>query len=175
VGDIVNGPDGPRDPDDVEVAGERDAIDELDVEILDRISGLHGRLDGPPDDFDEEMVFAIAAAELGAELARLVEQELVAARGSDERIRAMSFVASSLTILLTLTKIAGDRVRIDGWLAPGARHDVQLRSRREGATDRRTAADDAGRFVIDRVRRGLTQVVVRLGDGRLIVTPTFEL
>lgn len=170
----MNRPDGTSDPDDVEVAGELDAIDELDVEILDRIAGLHDRLDGPPDDFDEEMVFAVAASELGAELARLEEQELVAARGSDERTQTMSFVASSLTILLTFTDVAGGRVRIDGWLAPGAGHNVQLRSR-EGAADRRTVADSAGRFVIDRVRRGLTQVVVRLGGGSLIVTPTFEL
>ena len=170
----MNGPDGTRDPDDLEATGERDGIDELDVEILDRIAGLHGRLDGPPDGFDEEMVFAVAAAELGAELARLEEQELVAARGSDERTQTMSFEASSLTILLTVTDVAGNRVRIDGWLAPGAGHDVQLRSR-EGDADRRTVADDAGRFVIDRVRRGLTQVVVRLGGGSLIVTPTFEL
>lgn len=170
----MNGPDGTPDPDDLEAAGEKEGIDELDVEILDRIAGLHGRLDGPPDDFDEEMVFAVAAAELGAELARLEEQELVAARGSDERAQTMSFEASSLTILLTITDVDDDRVRIDGWLAPGAGHDVQLRSR-EGAADRRTVADDAGRFVIDRVRRGLTQVVVRPGGGRSIVTPTFEL
>jgi hypothetical protein len=172
----VNRPDGRRDSDDLEVAGELDSIDELDVEILDRIAGLHGRLDGPPDGFDEEMVFAVAAAELGAELARLEEQELVAARSSDERTLTMSFEASSLTILLTVTDVADDRVRIDGWLAPGAHQDVQLRSRRAGgAADRRTVADDAGRFVIDRVRRGLTQVVVRPGGGPLIVTPTFEL
>lgn len=170
----MNGPDGTRDPDDLEAAGERDAIDELDVEILDRIAGLHRRLDGPPDDFDEEMVFAVAAAELGAELARLEEQELVAARGGDERTQAMSFEASSLTILLTITDVDDDRVRIDGWLAPGAPHAVQLRTR-EGAADRRTVADGAGRFVIDRVRRGLTQVVVRPDGGRSIVTPAFEL
>jgi hypothetical protein len=174
VGAIVNGPDSTRDPDDFEMAGEREGIDELDVEILDRIAGLHSRIDGPPDDFDEEMVFAVAAAELGAELARLEEQELVAARGSDERAQTMSFAASSLTILLTVTDVAGGRVRVDGWLAPGAGHNVQLRSR-GGAADRRTVADNAGRFVIDRVRRGLTQVVVRLGSGSLIVTPTFEL
>lgn len=170
----MNRPDGTRDPDDVEEAGELDNLDELDVEILDRIAGLHGRLDGPPDDFDDEMVFAVAAAELGAELARLEEQELVTARGSDERAQTMSFAATSLTILLTITDVAGNRVRVDGWLAPGAGHDVQLRSR-GGAADRRTVADSAGRFVIDRVRRGLTQVVVRLGGGSLIVTPTFEL
>lgn len=171
----MSGPGGTHDPDDVEVAGEREGIDELDVEILDRIAGLHGHLDGPPDDFDDEMVFAVAAAELGAELARLEEQELVAARGSDERIQAMSFVASSLTILLTITNLGGERVRIDGWLAPGARHDVQLRSRRASAADRRTVADEAGRFVIDRVRRGLMQVVIRPTGGRSVVTPTFEL
>ena len=170
----MNGPDGTRDPDDIEAAGELEGIDELDVEILDRIAGLHDRIDGPPEDFDEEMVFAVAAAELGAELARLEEQELVTARGSDERTHTMSFAATSLTILLTITDVAGNRVRIDGWLAPGAGHDVQLRSR-GGAADRRTVADSAGRFVVDRVRRGLTQVVVRLGGGSLIVTPTFEL
>jgi hypothetical protein len=98
----------------------------------------------------------------------------VAARGTDERTKTMSFAASRLTILLTVTDVADDRVRVDGWLAPGAAHAVQLRIR-ERAADRRTVADDAGRFVIDRVRRGLTQVVVRPDDGPSIVTPTFEL
>ena len=171
----MSGPGGTHDPDDLEVAGEREGIDELDIEILDRIAGLHGQLDGPPDDFDDEIVFAVAAAELGAELARLEEQELVAVRGGAESIQAMSFVASSLTILLTITNLGGERVRIDGWLAPGAPYDVQLRSRRASATDRRTVADEAGRFVIDRVRRGLLQVVIRPRGGRSVVTPTFEL
>jgi len=161
-------------PDEREEAGELDDLDELDGEILDRIAGLHDRLDGPPDDFDERMVFAVAAAGLGAELARLEEQDLAAARTSDESARTMSFEASSLTILLTVTDVADDRVRIDGWLAPGGAHAVQLRSG-EGVADRGTVADDAGRFVIDRVRRGLTQVVVRPEGGPTVVTPTFEL
>lgn len=161
-------------PDDVEEPGELDNLDELDDEILARLAGLHDRLDGPPADFDDRMVFAVAAAGLGTELARLEEQDLAAARTSDEATLTMSFEAASLTILLTITDVADDRVRIDGWLAPGGAHAVQLRSG-AGAADRTTVADDSGRFVIDRVRRGLSQVVVRPEGGRLVVTPTFEL
>jgi hypothetical protein len=160
-----------NEPGEFDEAGE---LDELDGEILARLAGLHERLDGPPGDFDERMVFAVAAAGLGAELARLEEQDLAAARTSDEATRTMSFEAPSLTILLTVTDVVDDRVRIDGWLAPGAAHAVLLRSG-EGAPDRSTVADDTGRFVIDRVRRGLTQVVVRPDGGRSVVTPTFEL
>jgi len=160
-----------NEPGEFDEAGE---LDELDGEILARLAGLHERLDGPPVDFDERMVFAVAAAGLGAELARLEEQDLAAARTSDEATRTMSFEAPSLTILVTVTDVVDDRVRIDGWLAPGAAHAVLLRSG-EGAADRSTVADDTGRFVIDRVRRGLTQVVVRPEGGRSVVTPTFEL
>jgi hypothetical protein len=161
---------GPGEPDEV---GEHDELDELDGEILARLAGLHDWLDGPPDDFDERMVFAVAAAGLGAELARLEEQDLAAARTNDESARTMSFEASSLTILLTVTDVVDDQVRLDGWLAPGAAHAVLLRSS-EGA-DRSVVADDTGRFVVDRVRRGLTQLVVRAEGVRSIVTPTFEL
>lgn len=162
---------GPGEPDE---AGELDELDELDGEILARLAGLHDRLDGPPDDFDERIVFAVAAAGLGAELARLEEQDLAAARTNDESARTMSFEASSLTILLTVTDVVEDRVRIDGWLAPGAAHAVLLRSG-EGAADRSAFADDTGRFVLDRVRRGLTQLVVSAEGGLSVVTPTFEL
>jgi len=158
-------------PDELDEAGE---LDELDSEILARLARLHDRLDGPPDDFDEQMAFAVAAAGLGAELARLEEQDLAAARTNDESARTMSFEASSLTILLTVTTVVDDRVRIDGWLAPAAAHAVLLRSA-EGAADRNTFADDAGRFVLDGVRRGRTQLVVRTEGGRSIVTPTFAL
>jgi hypothetical protein len=165
VEDVVNGPG------EFDEAGE---LDELDAQILARLAGLHDRLDGPPDDFDERIVFAVAAAGLDAELARLEEQDLAAARTNDESARTMSFEASSLTILLTITELVDDRVRLDGWLAPGAAHTVLLRSG-EGAADRSTLADDTGRFVLDRVRRGLTQLVVRPEGGRSVVTPAFEL
>lgn len=158
-------------PGDFDEAGR---LDELDGEILARLAGLHERLDGPPDDFEERMVFAVAAAELGTELARLQEQDLAAARADDESARTMSFEATSLTILVTVTDVADDRVRIDGWLAPGFAHAVLLRSG-AGAADRDTFADDTGRFVLDRVRRGPTQLVVRPEGGRSIVTTTFEL
>jgi hypothetical protein len=161
-------------PDDTGEVGELDDLDDLDGEILGRIAGLHGRLDGPPAGFDDRMVFAVAAASLGAELARLEEPQLAAARTSDEEARTMSFEAPSLTVLLTVTDVADDRVRVDGWLAPGAAHVVHLRSG-AGAADRSVTADDTGRFVIDRVRRGLSQVVVHPAAGRPVVTPTFEL
>lgn len=165
MGAVVNGP-GDFD--------EAEELDELDGEILARLAGLHDQLDGPPDDFDQRMVFAVAAAGLGTELARLQEQDLAAARSHDESARTMSFEAASLSILLTVTDVADDRVRIDGWLAPGSTHAVLLRSA-EGAADRNTFADDTGRFVLQRVRRGLTQLVIRPEDGRSIVTTTFEL
>lgn len=162
---------GPGEPFEANEAGE---LDELDGEILARLARLHERIDGPPDDFDQRMVFAVAAAGLGAELARLEEQDLAAARTNDESARTMSFQASSLTILLTVTDVVDNRVRIDGWLAPGAAHAVLLRSG-AGAADRNIVADDSGRFVLDRVLRGLTQLVVRPEGGPSVVTPTFEL
>ena len=169
----MTGPADRRNRDDVPMPDESAGLDDLDQEILDRIRGVHSLLDGPPPGFDERMVFALAARGLDTELARLEEDAPAAARGAEEIARTLSFEASSLSILLTIGDLPDDRVRIDGWLAPVGPMPVELRV--SGAADRRTVADDGGRFVFDGLHHGLVQIVARPLDGPSVVTPAFEL
>ncbi|HXF22466.1 MAG TPA: hypothetical protein VN597_18530, partial [Streptosporangiaceae bacterium] len=64
-------------------------------------------------------------------------------------------------------------VRIDGWLAPAAALQVELRLP-EPAVPRTETADQAGRFSFDGVPHGLAQLVVHPPEGGVrVVTPAF--
>jgi hypothetical protein len=159
--------------------------DEIDEAILAQLRDVHALLDGPPADLDDQVLFAIAAAGLGAEIARIEDEQLVGsgARGT-ERTRTVSFDADSLTIMVTITDVPDDRIRIDGWLAPGGRWRVELRRRMErpDAAESSTSvtADDSGRFVFPAVRHGPAQFVVHrrpggTDPGSTVVTPSVRL
>ena len=155
--------------------GEGDGpLDDLDARILERLDGLHEQLDGPPPGFSDLMVFAVAAHGLDLDLARL-EQGALTARADEEETRSLTFEADSLSVLLRVTGAGDDRVRLDGWLAPAEPAMVELRHP-GSAPDRSLTAGDDGRFVVEGLRRGLVQLVVRRGPGAAaVVTPTFEL
>lgn len=164
----------PPGPDDTPSVAGDGALDDLDALILDRLDALHEQLDGPPPGFTDLMVFAVAAHGLDLELARL-EEGALAARGDEEVTRSLTFEADSLSVLVRMTDAGDDRVRIDGWIAPAERAVVELRHPANGP-DKRVDAGDDGRFVVDGLRRGLVQLVVRRGSGAgPVVTPTFEL
>ena len=159
--------------------------DETDEAILAQLRDVHALLDGPPVDLDDQVLFAIAAAGLGAEIARFQDEQLVGsgARGT-ERSRTVGFDADSLTIMVTVIDVPDDRIRIDGWLAPGGRWRVEVRLRGEGpdAAESSTSvtADDSGRFVFPAVRHGLAQFVVHrrpggTDPGSTVVTPSVRL
>ena len=152
------------------------ALDDVDAQVLDRLGELHDRLDGPPPGFTDLMVFAVAAHGLEVELARLEEGMAAAvARSGEEVARSLTFEASSVSILLRVADAGEDRVRLDGWLAPAVRAVVEVRTR-DGDGDRTVEPGDDGRFVVDGLRHGFVQVVVRRGpDEPVVVTPTFEL
>ena len=152
------------------------ALDDVDAQVLDRLGALYDSVDGPPPGFTDLMVFAVAAHGLEVELARLEEGMAVpAARGGEEVARSLTFEASSVSILLRVADAGGDRVRLDGWLAPAVRAVVEVRTR-GGDGDRSVEPGADGRFVVDALRRGFVQLVVRRGpDEPLVVTPTFEL
>ncbi len=162
-------------PDDDAMAEADGMLDALDADVLDRLDALHDLVDGPPPGFTDLMVFAVAAHGLEVELARLEEEVAApAARAGEEATRSMTFEADSLSILLRVVDAGEDRVRLDGWLAPTVHAVVELR-RPDGTHDRVESGDD-GRFVLDGVRRGLVQVVVRRESvTAAVVTPTVEL
>jgi hypothetical protein len=77
--------------------------------------------------------------------------------------------------MINLTKM-GKLHRIDGWLVPAGQYGVEVRVAEHGTSS--TTADEGGRFVLDNVPRGTTQILVHLGDvscRRTVVTPTVVL
>jgi hypothetical protein len=68
-----------------------------------------------------------------------------------------------------------DRVRIDGWVAPGAGAHVELRQLRESYE---THADEDGRFVFEDVAHGLSRFVVKVAgtsNRPPVITPAVEI
>lgn len=157
-------------------------LDDDDQEVIDRLAAVHARLDPPPADLDERVLFAIALGDIDGEVARLSEQVLVGsgARGS-ERTRTITFDADSRTIMITIAARPDGLVRLDGWLAPAAALRVELRFP-EPAPSQFVTSDDAGRFVFDGVPHGLAQLIVHPpghgiegGEAPRVATPSLAL
>jgi len=153
-------------------------IDEIDLEVLDRVARVHLLADPPPADLDERVRFAIALDTLDVEVARLSEERLVGsgARGS-ERTRTITFDCESRTVMVAIVDRADGLVRIDGWLAPPAALRVEVRAAADAESHTATA-DDTGRFAFDGVAHGLAQIVVHppaAGGGNKVVTPSLVL
>jgi hypothetical protein len=132
-------------------------LDDDDQDILDRLAAIHAVLDPPPADLDERVSFAVALDSLDAEVARYREQEIIGsgARGSERT----------------------HTITIDGWLAPAAALQVELRLP-EPAPSRVVTADTAGRFAFDGVPHGIAQLLVQPPEGGAsprVVTPAFTL
>jgi hypothetical protein len=143
--------------------------------LLRAIAGVYGKLDPPPADLDDRVLFAIDLRDLDVEVARLEDDARAgtAARAT-ERTRTITFDAHSRTIMITVFEQPdGDRVRIDGWLAPADAVRVELRAP-EPAPALVTMADETGRFVFDGVPHGLVQLLVGT-DGPIVVTPSLLL
>lgn len=157
----------------------RQLLDDEDAALLAELARIHERLDPVPEGLVERIGFTLTLANLEVELARLISKTLepTGARG-EERARTVTFSSDSLTTMVTITPQAADEFRIDGWLAPGAALDVELRTDRGSL---RTTADLDGRFEFIEVRGGLVQLVIhptpgsRAQLGSPVVTPAMEL
>ena len=150
-------------------------LDDLDAEILARVRSVHDELDPPPPMLDDLVLFALGPARLDHELARLVEEDrtVSAVRGS-ARTRTLTFEAAELTLLLTVVDLPGDQVRVDGWLAPAAEVEIELRLLADEVRTERTQTEPTGRFVFPSVPRGSVQLVV-LREPRVVITPATPL
>jgi hypothetical protein len=146
---------------------EADRLDDHDAEILAGVRALHDALDPPPPDLTDRVLFALAAAQVDGEVARLQEDRLVGsgARSSTQRPHTLTFDAHSLTIMVTVTELVGGSLRLDGWLAPAAPLRVELRRPDTSGPAPAVTADDTGRFVFPAVPPGLAQLVVHRDGG----------
>lgn len=151
--------------------GTASADDEI---LLADIGRFLDELDPPPDDLVQRVQFALALENLDVEVARWERLDAHAGvRGSGTG--TITFTVSDLTVMINLTKI-GKLHRIDGWLVPAGQHGVEVRVAEHGTVS--TTADEGGRFVLDNIPCGTTQILVHLGEAscrRTVVTPTVVL
>ena len=162
---------------------ERGVVDDLDLLALATLRAIYEQGDPVPPGLVERVKFAITLDDLEAEVARLQRDSVPerVARSeltSDDLLKArtVTFTSDTVTTMVTITPITADSVRLDGWAAPGAFLQIELRV---GETRHHVVADEDGRFVFDDVTRGLAQLVLRPTEGsggeHAVITPAIEL
>jgi hypothetical protein len=154
-------------------------LDDTDFRLLDGIREMFGVADPMPADLPERIRFFLALRDLEIEVARLAEEEdaLAHVRGT-EQSRTITFDSDSLTIMIRIDANRDGTARVDGWLAPPQRREVEMKTTAESLS---VSSDEQGRFAFARVPRGMAQLMVRLagqgpdGAGRSVVTPALIL
>ncbi|WP_199429828.1 carboxypeptidase regulatory-like domain-containing protein [Qaidamihabitans albus] len=145
-----------------------------DDTLLAELGRVVDQVDPPPAGLAERVQFALALEDLDVEVARWERADAMAGVRSVDQ-GTITFTVSDLTVMINLTKV-GMGHRIDGWLVPEGEYGVEVRVAGHGSSS--TTADDGGRFVLDSVPRGTTQIVVYI-DGascrRTVVTPAVVL
>jgi hypothetical protein len=152
-------------------------LDAHDAASLGAVRELFDRIDPVPAMLGDRVKFALTVRALEAEIADLqrLPAEGAGVRSLDyARAQTVTFTTDNLTAMVTITPLGADTVRIDGWVT-GGQVEVELRERsRSSIVD----TDDDGRFVFERVPRGLAQFVLRPRGGshtRAVITPSIEL
>jgi hypothetical protein len=154
-------------------------LDDFDFRLLDDIREVFQAADPMPPDLPERIGFFLSLRDPEIELARLVDEDLAAAgaRGS-EQSRTITFDSESLTVMIRIDPNADGTVRIDGWLAPPERRDVEVKIVGDVL---RVSSDEQGRFAFARVPRGMAQFIVQPAGaghseaGSSVVTPALIL
>jgi hypothetical protein len=156
-------------------------MDDFDFAILDGIRAIFERVDPMPADLPERVRFSLALRGLETEVAGLVTEEdprLAGARGT-EQSRTVTFDSASLSIIIRIEENKSGSVRIDGWLAPPQRREIEMQT---SAETHRVSSDDQGRFAFGEVPRGAARLVVvgaaerdQSGRGPTVVTPALVL
>jgi hypothetical protein len=136
-----------------------------DASILARIRSFFESADPVPPGLHERVRFRVAVARLQAEAAAIVAEAVredpVLARGTAEESRTITFDSTELTIMIRIDSNADDTVRLDGWLAPPRRCQVEVASP-GGFIVADVGAD--GRFVFPQVPHGTIRLIVRPPD-----------
>ena len=94
--------------------------------------------------------------------------------GARSRAGTITFDSDSLTIMIRIDANRDGTVRVDGWLAPPQRREIEMKTTADPLT---AASDEQGRFAFARVPRGTAQLIVQPAEpglgrhGRSVVTP----
>ena len=151
-------------------------LDELDRSILDTVAEVFRAADPVPAGLTEDIKFALTVQAMHAEVAQLqrVGAESALARSEYTQTQTLTFSAETLSVMVTMSPIDADEVRVDGWVTG---YDSPLRVElRAGTRTVGAEVDDDGRFTLDPVPRGLVRFVfLPEGDLRPVITPTVEI
>jgi hypothetical protein len=158
---------------DADLPSADEPLDDSDFELLGEIRDLFAGADPMPAELPDRIRFFLAFRDLEIEVARLTAEpdQLVAARGT-EQSRTITFDSESLTIMIRIDPNTDGTVRVDGWLAPAQRREIEMKCTSDPLS---VTSDEQGRFAFLRVPRGTAQLVVRPAGpeetGRSVVTP----
>jgi hypothetical protein len=151
-------------------------LDDVDLATLEDLRQMFAAADPMPPDLPERIRFTLALRGVEIEVARLAAEDadglLAAARGA-EHSRTITFDSDSLTIMIRIDANADGTARVDGWLAPPQRRDIEIKT---PVNSLNATSDEQGRFAFAQVPHGTAQFVVRpAGQERSVVTPTLVL
>ena len=141
-----------------------------DFRLLAALADAQDELDPLPPGLIDRLTLALSLELLEAELAVLAAEALEPAR-ADSPVDSITFTASSLSLMVTLTR-DDDLVRVDGWVTGGGVEVDLLRG-----DERHTATSDAtGRLAWPPVAPGPVRFRIRPPQpgSRAVVTPTIE-
>ncbi|MEO6790932.1 MAG: carboxypeptidase regulatory-like domain-containing protein [Ornithinibacter sp.] len=151
-------------------------LDEIDERILVSLADILATNDPVPAGLTDDVKFALTVQALHAEVAELqqIGAESAFARSEYTHTQTLTFSAESLSVMVTLSPIDDDEVRIDGWVTG---HDSPVHVEIRGAAQSLTATvDEDGRFTVDPVLRGLVRFVfLPEGEIRPVITPAVEI
>lgn len=152
-------------------------LPEQDTRLLTELATVLQLADPAPEGITDRIHFALDLDDLEFEVARWQrEGELVGVAGVRGSVApdTITFTVGDLTVMVSLGPATNGN-RFDGWLVPGGPHTVEVRV--EGHDPVTATADEGGRFVLDEVPKGITQIVVHVAGGRprSVVTPTIVL
>lgn len=154
-------------------------LDDFDLGLLDDIREMFQVVDPMPTDLPGRIRFFLSLRDLEIEVARLADEDVTAAgvRGA-EQSRTITFDSESLTVMIRIDTNEDRTVRVDGWLAPPQRREIEIKTTGDPLS---VSSDEQGRFVFARVPRGTAQLIVRpaergqSGAGPSVVTPALIL
>ena len=101
-------------------------LDDFDSTILDTIAEVFRAADPVPAGLAEDIKFALTVQAMHAEVAELqrVGAESALARSEYTQTQTLTFSAEALSVMVTMSPIDADEVRVDGWVTG---HDSPVR------------------------------------------------